>query len=152
MRRFAAGHQSVQPIRIKAGALGEGQPACDLLVSRAHAMYLAGVLIPAECLVNGTSIVAEQMTSDVHYYHVELDSHDVIWASGAPSETYIDEDNRWIFHNAKSFAALYPQAMTSPREHYAPRLQSGYEVEAARAAIAVRCLNNQSSQSLSVAA
>jgi hypothetical protein len=34
----------------------------------------------------------------------------VILAEGAPAETYIECDNRLMFHNAAEYAALYPEA------------------------------------------
>ena len=152
MRRFAAANAGVQPVRIRAGALGRSQPVRDLLVSQAHAMFLEGVLIPAEALVNGSSITIERSNDDIHYYHVELDTHDVIWAEGAPSETYVDEDNRAVFHNAQTFVERFPHAAPGNAEHYAPRLQSGYAVEAARRAIAGQGSRMRESGTLAIAA
>jgi len=39
---------------------------------------------------------------------VELDSHDVILAEGAWAESYLDDDNRGLFHNAHDFSERYP--------------------------------------------
>src|SRR5271154_1086573 len=47
----------------------------------------------------------------LEYFHIELDSHDVILAEGTPAETYIECDNRLMFHNAAEFPALYPDGM-----------------------------------------
>ncbi len=71
-------------------------------------MYLDGVLIEAKDLVNGVSIVQAERVEKVEYFHVELDSHDVIVAEGALSESYLDDDNRLMFHNARDYDALYP--------------------------------------------
>ncbi len=130
--RFLAGNPGVRPVRITAGALAPFQPKRDLLVSPAHAMLLDGVLIPAQALVNGTSIVVETGLSQVDYVHLELDSHDVIWAEGAPSETYLEDDNRGSFHNAASYEVLYPGTATKPAEYCAAYVESGYVLETIR--------------------
>ncbi len=89
----------VMPVAIAAHAFGEGRPARDLVVSPGHsiAVDLDGeVLIPAAALINGTTIVQEQVDS-VTYWHVELESHDVILAEGLPAESYLDMGNRDFF-------------------------------------------------------
>jgi hypothetical protein len=47
---------------------------------------------------------------DIHYFHVELDGHDVIFAEGAPVETFLDADCRGMFANAAEYGVLYPGA------------------------------------------
>ena len=46
--------------------------------------------------------------------HIELSHHDVIWAEGAASETYLEDDNRGQFHNVGEFGLLYPAADQAP--------------------------------------
>ena len=134
--RFLAVSPNVQPIRFRAGSFGNGLPRRDLLVSPEHAMFLDGLLIPARCLVNGSTIVQEIRLQRVDYYHVELDTHDVLLAEGAPSESYLADDSRGMFHNASEFAALYPDA-PRPDGFCAPRLEQGAELEAVRRRLAV---------------
>uniref|UniRef100_UPI002619C556 Hint domain-containing protein n=1 Tax=Rhodoblastus sp. TaxID=1962975 RepID=UPI002619C556 len=69
--RFAGNSPDLLPIRFKARSLDENVPARDLLVSPKHAMFLDGVLIPAEHLVNGATIVQEAPGEDIHYFHLE---------------------------------------------------------------------------------
>ena len=126
--RFLSGNPRVQPIRFAAGSLSEGVPRRDLLVSPEHAMFLEGVLIPARCLVNGTSIRQESGLSRVDYVHIELDLHDVIFAEGAPSETFVDDGGRAMFHNAIDYSARYPDAQQND-SYCARRVESGIEVE-----------------------
>jgi len=137
--RFAMGRKEILPVCIKAGALDEKVPRRDLWISPHHAMYLDGVLIEAKDLVNGVSVVQAERVETVEYFHIELDSHDVILAEGAASETFIDDDSRGMFHNAHEYRALYPDADVDPDAQYcAPRLSDGYEMEATRDRIARR--------------
>jgi hypothetical protein len=127
----------VLPVCIKAGALDEKVPRRDLWISPHHAMYLDGILIEARDLINAMSIVQAEHAGTVEYFHVELETHDVIIAEGALSETYLDEDNRAMFHNARDYEALYP-AVAAVAPYCAPRLEDGYEVERVRQRLALR--------------
>jgi glycosyltransferase involved in cell wall biosynthesis len=136
--RFArASH--VLPICIKEGALDVDQPRRDLWISPHHAMFLDGVLIEAIDLVNGVSIIQAERVARVDYFHVELDTHDVIIAEGALSESFVDDDSRGIFQNAHEFRELYPDVATvRPVRYCASRPAFGAQVEAARRRIAQR--------------
>jgi autotransporter-associated beta strand protein len=136
--RFVMGRKDILPICIKPGALDENVPRRDLWISPHHAMYLNGVLIEAKDLVNGVSIVQTERVEKVEYFHIELDSHDVIIAEGAFSESFIDDDSRGMFHNAHEHRALYPEAAPGLAQYCAPRHDDGYEVEAARRRISLR--------------
>ncbi|MBV9784857.1 MAG: Hint domain-containing protein [Acidisphaera sp.] len=136
--RFLAGKRHIMPVRIRAGALADNVPSRDLLVSPNHAMYLDGVLVPAGLLINGVSIVQEEAVESVEYIHIELAEHNVVWAEGAASETFIDDDSRAIFHNADDYASRYPDAPSGPALFCAPRLEAGYALEAVRRRIAER--------------
>ena len=136
--RFANGNHDVLPICFKAGSLADRVPRRDLWVSPKHAMFLDGVLIPAEHLVNGVSVVQAAEIDRVDYFHIELDSHDVIVAEGALSETFVDDDSRAMFHNAREFAALYADAAAVPARYCAPRVETGFVLEAVRRKLAER--------------
>jgi hypothetical protein len=94
-------------------------------------MFIDGVLIPARCLVNGVTITRDHRRERVDYFHLELDSHDVILAEGAPSETFLDDNSRGVFQNAHEFARLYPDA-PPPGTFCNRKLESGPELDAIR--------------------
>jgi hypothetical protein len=77
-------------------------PHHDLHVTKGHSLHLDGVLIPVEFLVNHRSIVWDDRAQEVEIYHIELATHDVLLANGAPAESYRDDGNRWLFRNANT--------------------------------------------------
>jgi hypothetical protein len=90
------------PVIVRKGALANNVPARDLRVTKGHSLLVDDVLIPVEFLVNHRSILWDDRAQKVSLYHVELDRHDVMVANGAPAESYRDDGNRWLFHNANS--------------------------------------------------
>jgi VCBS repeat-containing protein len=138
--RFIVGSKDILPVCFKAGSLGEGLPQRDLWISPHHAMYFenesGGVLIEARDLLNGVSIVQAEYVEKVEYFHIELETHDVIIAEGALSETFVDIDSRGMFRNAYEYSALYAGEDRTPARYHAPRLDRGYEVEAVRQRLA----------------
>jgi hypothetical protein len=97
-----------QPIRIRRDAIATGMPSRDLLVSPDHALFIDGHLVLARLLLNGGSIVREANARAVHYFHVELDEHDILFADGMPAESYLDTGNRGMFENAGLPLMLHP--------------------------------------------
>ena len=96
------------PVRILAGALAPGEPRRDLLLSPDHALLINGGLIPVRLLLNGATIRQEDECPSVTYFHVELDSHDILLAEGLAAESYLDTGNRGMFENAGLPLTLHP--------------------------------------------
>jgi hypothetical protein len=139
-RWFLRSNPELLPIIISAGALADGIPGRDLWISPHHALYLDDILVPAEHLVNGVSVLRCSEAETVSYFHIELDSHDVIYAEGAAAESFVDCDSRGMFHNAHEFARLYPDA-TPPRWVFcAPRVEAGEVLDGLRRCLAERFL------------
>ena len=83
-------------------------------MTKGHALFVDGVLIPVEFLVNHRSILWDDRAQEVSVYHVELETHDVLVANGAAAESYRDDGNRWLFQNANSGWDLPAQTPCAP--------------------------------------
>jgi antigen 43 len=113
------------PVIVRKGALADNVPHHDLRVTKGHSLYLDGVLIPVEFLVNHRSILWDDRAQEVTICHIELERHDILLANGAPAESYRDDGNRWLFRNGNTG---WDQA---PKQPCAPVLTGGPVVDAA---------------------
>jgi hypothetical protein len=87
------------PVRIAADALGPGRPSQDLYLSSGHSVcvdLVGEVFIPVGYLINGATI-AQIEVDEISYWHVELDSHDILLANNLPAESYMAMGNRGFF-------------------------------------------------------
>ena len=73
----------------------------------AKEIFFDGVLVPAVNLVNGRTIVRELTTDVVEYFHIEVEGQAIVYADGAPAETYVNHDNRKMFANWPEYVSLY---------------------------------------------
>nr|WP_244435452.1 Hint domain-containing protein [Methylobacterium sp. B34] len=125
------------PVRITAGALADNVPARDLLLSPDHALWLDGLFVAAGHLVNGTSITRGEAVQDLTYWHVELDSHDLLMAENTPAESFLSAPGvRAGFDGVQAL-----DAGTAPMA-YAPRSELSPELAALRGRLALRAISS----------
>jgi hypothetical protein len=109
------------PVRITRSALAPDVPHADLYVTGGHSLLIDGVLVPAELLINGTTITRDQRYvreyNELEFLHVKLESHDVIYAEGVPAETLINVQESAV--NFADYLRRYGTAATD-EEHCAP--------------------------------
>src|ERR1700730_13075631 len=106
-----AWQDSVMPVRVARFAIDYHTPHCDLYLSPYHCIFFNEALIPVMYLVNETSIT-QGTPSDmpaIEYYHIDLATHEVIYAEGAMIESFFDEDgsSRENFSNFVQYERLY---------------------------------------------
>ena len=102
------------PVRIARSALASDVPHADLYVTAAHCLLVDGALVPAEMLVNGTTITRYEPEGDeLEFFHVKLESHNVVYAEGAPAETLFHVDESAV--NFADYLRRYGPAATEAR-------------------------------------
>jgi len=134
--RFADPLKSL-PVRITQGALGDGLPVRDLLVSPDHALHIDGLLVHASALVGLPGITRETAVPETFtYYHVELASHELLFAEGALAESFVDNVERMHFHNwdERTAPAHAIAEMELPRVKSARQLPASLRARLAHAA------------------
>ncbi|MEL6168163.1 MAG: Hint domain-containing protein [Pseudomonadota bacterium] len=116
-RRAVPGTGRFAPIRIPAGAFGVQRA---LVVSPQHRMLISGwsvelalgqseILVPAKHLVGSHGVVVAPCPS-VTYLHLLFDRHEIVFAEGAPSESF-DIGGRYAAEDRETAAelgALFP--------------------------------------------
>jgi hypothetical protein len=112
---------SFHPICVARSALADNVPHAQLYLSPFHALFIDGVLIQVAPLVNGTSIIpaVPEGMKDIEYFNIELATHEVILAEGAPVETHLNTNGREHFANFVEYERLYGRE-TGPTVPYAP--------------------------------
>lgn len=90
--------EDARPVRIARSALAPNVPAADLYVSQAHGVFIDGVLVSAGYLVNETTITWDDASEldELEFFHIKLETHDVIYAEGAPVESLLEVDDRAV--------------------------------------------------------
>jgi len=96
--------EDVKPVVVRKSAISDNVPSRDLYVTRGHALYLEGMLVPVFNLINGSTIVVDDAEHrlELEYFHVKFESHDVIFAEGAACESLLT-----VSESARNFADYY---------------------------------------------
>ncbi|MDE2318932.1 MAG: Hint domain-containing protein [Rhodospirillales bacterium] len=117
--------KSAKPVIIMPGAFGPGKPFKMLRLSPLHCVYAQGVLIPVVHLINGATILRDETSPAMTYYHLELDRHDIMLAEGLECESYFCNANRGqLYHELGR--------RTPARRPFAPNITSGARLAAVR--------------------
>ncbi|MDB6180478.1 Hint domain-containing protein [Paracoccus fistulariae] len=106
-------HPNLRPIRITAGALGNGLPRSDLIVSPQHRILVRSkiaqkmfgtheVLVPARQLCEIEGIDLAEDLHEVTYVHFLFDAHQIVLSNGAESES--------LFTGAQALKSVGPAA------------------------------------------
>ena len=82
-------------------------------MTSSHSLLIDGVLVPAEALINGTTITRYEAREydELEFFHIKLESHDVVYAEGVPAETLLN-----VEESAVNFADYFRRYGTPTRE------------------------------------
>src|SRR3954468_18636577 len=118
-------HWSVAPVRVARFALSDEYPRRDLILSPNHSLFIDGQLIPVQWLVNGETVTLADMNDRAafEYFHIEMETHEVVFAEGAPAETLLVDNDREHFGNFVQYEQLYGNGNEDAMKPFAPRLE-----------------------------
>jgi len=99
-RDTLADYPNLRPIRIKAGALGQGLPNNDLLVSPQHRILVSSKIIQRVCGTDQVLVAAKHLTAidgidvaedvdEITFVHFLCENHELVYSEGAPAETML---------------------------------------------------------------
>ncbi|MEP3298634.1 MAG: Hint domain-containing protein [Pseudoruegeria sp.] len=125
--KVVEGTEPMSPILIKAGALNNDN---DLLVSPQHRFLLQGwkcellfgeeeVLVTAKALLC-EGLIETQEVDKVEYFHLLFDSHQIIFAEGAPTESLHPGDHimgELAYNSRQEILDLFPELEVGVAEY-----------------------------------
>ena len=130
-----AADPKLRPVRISAGALGEGLPTQNLLVSRQHRFLVRSaiaqrmfdtseVLLPAIKLIDLEGIDIAQDVDTVEYFHILFNRHEIVCSNGAWSES--------LFTGPEALKAVPPASAQEIKKLFPEICEPDYEPASAR--------------------
>lgn len=128
------------PILFKRDSIADNVPHRDLFLSPWHHVFFDGMLVPAFALINDKTIVQQREMTKFQYFHLELESFDILLAEGVPAESYVDTGNRSMFQNASTVAlrANFEEPVGRQKIPGIRIVRKGAPVEALQKALAAR--------------
>lgn len=96
------------PVLVRRDAFAENSPSCDLYISPGHGLPVRTFGIAVRHLINGTTVRQVDDVQTIEFFHIELDSHDVVDAENVVAETCLEADNRHAHDNADEYERLCP--------------------------------------------
>lgn len=108
VRPHLSDDQAGWPVRVLKGAISEGVPYKDMLITSEHCLFFDGKFVPVRMLVNGSSIFYDKSITSYDYFHIETEQHSVLIADGVLAESYIDTGNRRSFQQNSKIVSLRP--------------------------------------------
>lgn len=132
---------NMRPIRIRAGALGNGLPRRDLVVSPQHRVLVQSriaarmfgsteVLVPAKALTELEGIEIAGDLREVTYVHFMCDRHEVVYSEGAPTES--------LYAGAEALKSVDKAARDEILRLFPELARADHTATAARAMLTVR--------------
>ncbi|MDO6591308.1 hypothetical protein DS901_00665 [Loktanella sp. D2R18] len=109
------------PVLIKQDAIGAGQPSRDIYLSPQHRVLVTGwraellfgeaeILVPAAKLANDHSVIADEMSGDIEYFHIMFDHHEIVCSDGLWSESYLPGvAETGAIETERELEALFPE-------------------------------------------
>jgi glycosyltransferase involved in cell wall biosynthesis len=135
---FKYSDRSIFPICICKSALSTDVPSANLYLSPEHCVLIENVLVPSKFLVNGESIRIVDDLTEILYYHIELESHDIILAEDTAVETFFNSGSREIFENHEEFQKMYASQETPKKELRFPKVATSEDAKWIRDKLAAR--------------
>lgn len=124
-------NDKLKPVRITAGALGNGLPKRDLLLSRQHRVLITSpisqkmfcadrILVSAINLTEVRGIFVDHQVSHVRYYHLVFAQHELVFANGALCESLLltaENLESLPAETREEITLLIPEIAETPREN-----------------------------------
>ncbi len=115
----------LRPVRIQKGALGNGLPCADLVVSPQHRVLFRSpiaermfgnreVLVAARQMLGMPGVDIAETTDGVTYFHFMFDAHEVVFSNGAPTESMFAGPQAVLALDAEArdeIVALFPELL-----------------------------------------